>query len=383
MRVAVTGAGIAGLTVAAALTRARVPCAVFEQAPELGEVGAGIQLAPNAARLLHRLGLGPYLGRAAVRPVALEMRRWDDGRVLRRTELRDCAARFGAPYYAVHRAVLHRGLSDLLPAGTVRLGHRCTAVAERPDGVELRFADGSAHRAGVAVGADGIHSVFRASLAGDRPRFSGQYIYRGLVSVPLAEPTVTLWLGPGQHLVRYPIGPDGLVSFAATVPAATAAPESWTAEGSVPELLRAYEGWHDDARGVLAAAGRVGRWALHDRDTLGRWGTGRTTLVGDAAHPMLPFLAQGANQAVEDAVVLANLLAAEGAAGLGRYEDVRRGRTEEVHRISRRNAAMLHLPDGAEQRRRDEVLRDTEDLRHQAWLYGHDAEREPGLPRIA
>jgi salicylate hydroxylase len=386
MRIAVSGAGIAGLTAAAALNGVPGSCHVFEQANQFREVGAGIQLAPNASRVLHQLGLGRFLDRVAVRLEAIEMHRWSDGSLLRRTELGSaCVEMFGAPYYALHRADLHRGLLELLPSGTVHLGRRCTDVVEHDDGVELRMAGRAVEKVDLAIGADGIHSVFRELLVDDRPTFAGQSIYRGLVPADrlpflMEEPKIQLWLGPGQHFVCYPIAAGRLISFGATVPADSPGPESWMTPGSVQELLHRYAGWDDQVRQVIAAADSVSVWALHDRDVTQQWSTPRTTLVGDAAHPMLPFLAQGANQAIEDAMVLATLVKATGTAdieiALSRYEDLRRHRTEEVHAISRRNASMLHLPDGADQRQRDEVLAATGELHQQAWLYGYDAAKE-------
>jgi salicylate hydroxylase len=403
LRIAVVGAGIGGLTTAAALHRAGLRCTVYEQAPQLAEVGAGLQLGPNAVRHLHRLGLAGHLAQVAVRPAAIEMLRWDDGRTIMQTPLDGCPALFGAPYYTVHRAHLHQGLLDLLEPGTVRLGLRCTGIAERPGEVELRFADGSATTADLVVGADGIHSVVRGWLAPDEPRFSGQTIYRGLLpaaAVPWAtRPRVRLWLGRDQHCVAYPVAGGQLVSFAATIPAARWHPESWVATGDPAELRGAYRGWHPDVRELIRAAPAVSRWALHDRATIPTWSTARVTLLGDAAHPMLPFLAQGANQAVEDAVALAACLRAaaappttasptatppaaapRAAAGgpvtvaLRRYEAVRVPRTTEVHRRSRANAMTLHLPDGDRQRERDAGLARSAGLRDQGWLYGYDAE---------
>ncbi|MEO3746334.1 FAD-dependent monooxygenase [Plantactinospora sp. B5E13] len=382
-RIAVVGAGIAGLTVAAGLTRLGLASTVFEQAPQLGEVGAGLQLAPNAVRLLRRLGLGRELDRVAVRPEAIEMRRWQDGELIMVTELGDaCEQRYGAPYYTVHRADLHRCLRALLPDDPVRLGRRCRSVSERPDGVELGFDTGEGHRADLVVGADGIHSVVRAALLPDRPRFSGETIYRGLVRADrlpsLAErPRVRLWLGPGRHVVCYPVSGGDWISFGATVPADDWQVESWSAEADPGELRKAYQGWHPDVVNLLAEADPVRRWALHDRDAVDRWSTDRLTLVGDAAHPMLPFFAQGANQAVEDAFALAACLARTdgGVAGaLRRYEEVRAPRVAQVHQRSRGNATALHLPDGVAQRDRDAALRHRADLSHQDWLYGHDAE---------
>lgn len=374
--VAIVGAGPAGLTLAAALRRAGVPARVWEQAATFRPVGAGVQLAPNATRLLLRLGLGEHLRRVAVRPEAIEMRRWDDNSVLARTVLGSrCEREWGAPYYAVHRADLHEGLRALLPEGTVRNAARCVSVADSGAGATLRFADGSTAEAGLVVGADGIHSTVRAGLMTDAPRFSGQTIYRAVVAaerVPelLEEPKVMLWLGPDRHVVSYPVSAGRSVSFGATAPAPGWSAESWSAAGSVAELADAYRDWHPQVRQLLGAADAVSRWALHDRDPVPRWNGRRVTLIGDAAHPMLPFAAQGANQAIEDAVVLARCLAAPGAdpaEALQRYGRIRRGRVDRVHEISRRNTTALHLAAGPAERPRAE---------DQAWLYGYDAEAE-------
>jgi salicylate hydroxylase len=393
MRVAVVGAGIAGLTVAAALSRAGIRAEVFEQADELGEVGAGIQISPNATRLLHRLGLTETLRTVAVRPKALEMRRWDDGRNLMRTTLGDqCEEMFGAPYYTVHRADLHGALLGLLDQRTVHLGRRCVAVDEGEDEVRLRFADGSTAVADVVVGTDGIHSVIRKLLVSDTARYSGQSVYRGLVPADRVEslvqqPAVRIWLGPGQHFVCYPISQGRLVSFVATTPADQWRTESWTTEGEVSDLLAAYSGWNDETRQLIAAADRVTRWALHDREAVARWSSHRVTVAGDAAHPMLPFGAQGAAQGIEDAVALARCLIAATPVSvpeaLRRYGEVRTSRIATVQEFIRNNTRNHHHSDGPEQEGRDRAMDENWGLRGQSWLYGYDAERsvsgEPAL----
>ncbi|MQA79844.1 MAG: NAD(P)-binding protein [Streptosporangiales bacterium] len=380
---AVVGAGIAGLTVAAALHEAGLCCDVFEQTRLLGEVGAGIQLAPNAARVLHRLGVGTRLRDKGVRPAALEMRRWDDNSLLRRTPLGDeCEERYGAPYYTVHRADLHRGLLERLPERIVHLGRRCVAVREGVDEVELEFSDGSSVTADLVIGADGIHSRVRERLVRDEPRYSGQTIYRALIPAErapflLAEPRVVIWLGPGQHCVSYPVSGGTQVSLGATFPGSRWEIESWSAQGRRETLAHAYTGWNSEVQTLTAAPDTVSQWALHDRGTLSTWSTDRLTVVGDAAHPMLPFFAQGANQAIEDAVTLAACLRdvdVGGIAGaLRQYEDLRKPRTGRVHEISRANTTALHLPDGEEQRQRDRALAAEGALAKQDWIYGYDA----------
>ncbi|GAA2113470.1 FAD-dependent monooxygenase [Streptomyces synnematoformans] len=389
MRVAVVGAGIAGLAFAAALRRGGADCHVYEQAEKLAEVGAGVQVAPNATRLLHRLGLRGRLRGAAVAPEAIEMRRWDDGLMLQHTPLGDrCLRRFGAPYYTVHRADLHAALLSQLPPDRLHLGARLVAVTQDEGEARLHLADGRTVAADVAVGADGIHSAVREWFVADWPRYSGQTIYRGLVPVERvphlpAEPRVRLWFGPDQHCVCYPVSGGRLLSFGATVPAASWEVESWSARGDVLGLQAAYKGWHEDVTRLLDAAQTVSRWALHDRDSIERLSWGRVAVIGDAAHPMLPFQAQGANQAIEDAVVLARCLAGAGAdagrdrlrAALHRYERIRLPRTTRIQRQSRANADTFHLADGAAQRRRDAGALAGPGLDRHQWLFGYDAEQ--------
>ncbi|MGW6022249.1 FAD-dependent monooxygenase [Streptomyces sp. NPDC055099] len=384
MRVAVAGGGIAGLVLAVALRKAGIDCHVYEQAGRLTEVGAGVQVAPNASRLLRRLGLRDRLRSIAVAPQAIEMRRWDDGTLLQRTPLGEaCHRRFGAPYYTVHRADLHSSLLALIPSDRVHLGARCVAVTQDDGAAHLHLADGTVVTADLVVGADGIHSVVREQIVTDRPRYSGQTIYRGLVPaerVPrlLAEPRVRLWFGPDQHCVCYPVSAGRQVSFGATVAASDWREESWSARGDVAELAAAYKGWHDDVAQLIGAAETVSRWALHDRDGIDRLSSGRVTVIGDAAHPMLPFQAQGANQAVEDAVVLAVCLSEAGSGGLSgalrRYERIRLPRITRIQRQSRDNAKAFHLADGEEQHRRDTAAQAASGLDHHQWLFGYDAE---------
>ncbi|MFN2496473.1 MAG: FAD-dependent monooxygenase [Pseudonocardiaceae bacterium] len=382
--IAVVGAGIAGLTVAVALARDGLRCHLLEQARLLSDVGAGIQLTPNATRLLHRFGIADRLREVAVAPRAIEMRRWNDNSVLCRIPLgEECEQRFGAPYYTVHRADLHRCLLERLPEGTVHLGLNCTSVAQHPDGVQLQFADGRRITPDLVVGADGIHSRVRGLLIRDEPRYSGQSIYRALVPaerVPflLDEPKVVLWLGPGKHCVSYPVSGGRQISLAATVPHPHWIAESWSAPGRVQDLARAYAGWNREVQALTSAPSTVSRWALHDRESLSRWSTDRVTLIGDAAHPMLPFHAQGANQAIEDAVALATCLRdacpPSIAAAFSRYEQARVPRTSEVYRISRANTTALHLPDGEAQRSRDHALASGAALADHEWIFDYDAQ---------
>jgi salicylate hydroxylase len=378
MAIAIVGAGIGGCTLAAALHAVGIDCTVYEQAPALNPIGAGIQVAPNAARPLLELGLGPFLSSSGVRVSAIHMRRWDSGETISKLPLAECPSVFGAPYYTLLRADLHDGLVGLLPPGTLRLGRPVVAVHDGPS-PSLEFADGGRVHADLVVGADGIHSVVRAGLHTDEPRFSGQLIFRGLVpadrvSFLTADPRVQLFLGPGKHCVSYPVAAGSLVSFGATIPGssypfASAFAESWSSRGDVRELAAAYGGWYPEVRKLIEAADTAGLWALHDRDPITGWSGQRTTLLGDAAHPMLPFMAQGANQAIEDAIVLARCLSRYDVdAALVRYEEIRRPRTEDVQTRSRGNNRTLHLTD----EEREQGLAPAE-LRSQEWLFGYDA----------
>ena len=392
MRAIVVGAGIGGLTAALALRAVGVDVVVYEQADALREVGAGIQLAPNATRLLHRLGLADALGGVGVKPEAIEHKRWQDGRILLRQPLGAmCEKTFGAPYYHLYRPDLLGVLADALPAlpaGIVRLGHRCVALAQDADSVTLTFDNGDTARAPIVVGADGIHSTIRALLLGpESPRFSGSIAYRGLVP---AERVAHLqlprysngWLGPDRHFVHYFVGAGArLLNFVAIVPARDWRIESWSATGEVADALAEFDGWHPTVRTIIAAADRTHRWALYDREPLETWSVGRVTLLGDAAHAMLPFMAQGACQAVEDAVVLARCLTAAGpdavADALRQYETLRKPRVWDVQRASWRNATTYHLPDGESQRERDAGWAASAargPYSERGWLFAYDAE---------
>jgi salicylate hydroxylase len=390
MRVIVIGGGIGGLTAALTLARSGLEVRVFEQASELREVGAGVQISPNASRILNRLGLEEPLRRFGVRPRATVIRRWDDGRVLARQPLAEaCERDFGAPYYHFHRAELLDLLSVAVPRGVVHLDHRCVGLSQRADRVEVKFHNGATADADVVVGADGIHSTVREAILGpESPRFSGHVAYRGLVPAARVahlglEVVAGVWLGPGHHFVTYFVGAGArYLNWVAVTPGEWRL-ESWTARGEVADALKEFDGWHPEVRAIIGSVDMTNRWALYDREPLARWTVGRVTLMGDAAHPMLPYMAQGAVQSIEDAAVLARCLelgdAHDPAGALRRYEETRKPRTSRCQEGSRRNGVMNHLGDGEEQRKRDANLAAAADAplsRNSAWLYGHDVEAE-------
>jgi salicylate hydroxylase len=386
--VAVVGGGIGGLSAALCLTRAGLDVQVYEQARELREVGAGLQIAPNATRVLHGLGLADELATMGVRPLAWHMRRWEDGRTLMRQELGDAVVEeFGFPYYQMHRGDLQGALGRALPAGRLHVGHRLVGLEDVGARVRARFENGVEVEADLLVGADGIHSVVRTALLGlEKPEFTGCVAYRGLIPAErvthLEIPVeAQLWMGPGKHFVHYYVQNRRLLNFVAVFEQDSWTTESWTERGDVNEALAAFAGWHPQVTGILGAVEETFTWALHGRPPLERWSVGRVTLLGDACHPMLPFMAQGAVQAIEDGTALATLLAPGGHVedALRRYESLRRPRTSRVQQLSRENKGRYHLADGPDQLNRDEGMGTTAtDFSFDSvrWLYGYDAAAE-------
>jgi salicylate hydroxylase len=245
----------------------------------------------------------------------------------------------------------------------------------------LQFEDGQVVEADIVIGADGAHSVVRAALAGPTPAtYSGICAFRSLIPAGYVPPFArrraqTLWIGPGHHLVHYPVSADSLVNQVAFAPAAADTPESWTATATIGQTAAEFEGWDQRLAGLIRAGGTPGRWALLDRAPLPRWSDGPVTLLGDPAHPMFPFFAQGAAQAIEDAAVLASCLADgldDVVRALHRYEILRMPRTSQLQRVSHARAHINHLPDGPEQLARDRSLAEADPLTANGWIYGYD-----------
>ena len=394
-RVGVVGGGIGGLTAAVSLLQRGFDVHVYEQASQLSEVGAGVQISPNASRVLHGLGLKDDLARTGVRPLAWHQRRWDDGRTLLESPLAEpLEAAFGFPHYQMHRADLLAALAARVPPERIHLGHRLTGVRDRGDRVDVEFAGGAHEQVDVLVGADGIHSLVRGLLFGpERPRFTGCIAYRGLVPAERLralelEVTAQVWLGPGRHFVHYFVSGRRLVNFVAIVEQGAWTRESWTDRGEVSDALAAFADWHPQVRQIIGAVDETYVWALFDRIPLERWSAGRVTLLGDACHAMLPFMAQGAAQAIEDGATLAACLdagngtGADPAEALRRYERLRVPRTSRIHAASTDNKTRFHLPDGPAQQKRDALMSagSTDwSFKAVAWIYEHDA-ADIGLP---
>jgi 2-polyprenyl-6-methoxyphenol hydroxylase-like FAD-dependent oxidoreductase len=363
LKVAIVGGGVGGLTAAIALAAKGIDVEVCEQARTVNAVGASLQLGPNALRLMGELGLLPALRRIGVLPDAVDFIRWDDGSPLLHMPMGpEMEDHFGAPQLDFFRPELHRLLAESLPSGTLRLGARAVGVEQRADSVRILLADGPTVTAEVAVAADGIRSIIRQQLFGaDDPVFSGTVVYRGVAPCDRViglhpERVNYYWLGPYRHGVSYWISAGRRLAVNCAVQHAEWSQESWTLAAAVEDATPYFEGWHAPLLERILACEIFMRGAVFVRQPLERWSNGRVALLGDAAHAMEPFQAQGAAQAVEDAYVLAACLA-DGAddpvGALSTYEAIRRGRAEELQASSHTAANVLYLPDGPEQRARD------------------------------
>jgi 2-polyprenyl-6-methoxyphenol hydroxylase-like FAD-dependent oxidoreductase len=387
-RIAIIGGGIGGLTAAQAMLQRGLDVTVYEAAPELKEIGAGVSLSPNAMKALRSLGL-----ETPVRDIAWEsdhqyLRNWRSGRIISDTETRGNLERFGAKGCTIHRADLLDVLSQGLPPDVVKLAARCTGVETNDHGAVARFNDGTEVEADVIVGADGIHSAVRASLFGpDAPRFTGKICWRCLVpvdAIPGGLPTMngTTWLGPHGAVVVYPVRRGELVNVVAHYDNDTWTEESWIRECDRQEVIDNYAGWHESLMRLFSASERHYKWALYDREPLAQWTRGRATILGDAAHPMLPYLGQGACQAMEDGCVLAAALAAnleDVEAALKLYERLRLPRANRVVLTARERGEDNHLVSRWAAMKRDALIalrkRFGSDRtgRGGAWIFDYDA----------
>jgi salicylate hydroxylase len=349
MRVLIAGGGIGGLAAALALLQRGIDVEVYEQARELKEVGAGVQLAPNGTRVLYALGVGDEVKALSCEAQGKEIRHWKSGETWKLFDLGPVAIeRYGFPYFTVYRpdllGVLARAVQRLKP-DAIHLGARCTGFAQDRAGLTLHL-DGASAAGDALIGADGVHSRIRQTLFGaDKADFTGVMAWRGIVPMErlprhMARMVGSNWVGPGGHIVHYPLRSGRLMNFVGALERSDWRIESWSARGTKEEMAADFRGWHDDIQAFVAEIDTPYKWALMVRAPLERWTVGRVTLLGDAAHSMLPFLAQGAIMAIEDGYVLARCLAQEGAeAALQRYE---RARIERTRRTVEGSAANIH-----------------------------------------
>lgn len=350
-KIIISGAGIGGLTLALACLQRGINVVLLEATSELREVGAGIQVPPNAMKVLRALGLDEVISERAFRPRSIEARMGESGRAVFSIPLADAAeARWGAPYFHIHRAHYIAALASRLPDGVLRLGATLSRYELTETGVRVILETGDVITADALVGADGIKSTVREQMLGPQPaRFTSNVAWRAVVPMErLGEhaprPTACAWFGQGKHAVTYRLGPNGeLANFVGVVERQDWREEGWSVEGSREEALADFAGWHPTITTLIETAETLNRWALFDREPLTQWSEGPVTLMGDAAHPMLPFLAQGAAMAVEDAWVLAEALSkAEPPEAFKSYQSKRLSRTAKVQRASRANMTTFH-----------------------------------------
>ncbi|WP_309083563.1 FAD-dependent monooxygenase [Chelativorans sp.] len=357
MHISIVGGGIGGLTAALSLLRHGHEVEVFEQAPELREVGAGVQVSANGTRILFALGLEKEIMAVASEAGGKEIRLWNTGQTWKLFDLGPLSIeRYGFPYITIHRNDLHQALAlgiRRIRPDAIRLGKRCVGMEQDGNGVTLRFADGSAARTDVVVGADGVHSKIREALFGrDEPKFTGIVAWRGVIPAGrlpkhLLRPVGTNWIGPGGHVIHYLLRRGELMNYVSVVERSNWQVESWSVAGTVEECLSDYPGWHEDVHTLIKSIDTPYKWALMLRPPMERWSKGRATLLGDACHPTLPFLAQGAVMAIEDGFVLGRAFGEHGdeyEEAFAAYEGARNDRTSRIVRGAEANLGRFHNP---------------------------------------
>jgi len=369
LSIAIIGAGMGGLASAAALRRVGVDVTVYEQASQFSRLGAGIQIGCNAMKVLRGIGLEQRLRQQSFYPRSWNNRDWRTGEIKFDMIFGEAAeAKFGAPYLLAHRGDLHSALASAVPDECVRLNHKLVGLDQTSDGVRLSFADGTSAVADAVIGADGVHSAVKNILFGASPlNFTGRIAYRTTFPASLLNGNkiddCTKWWGEDRHIVIYYVKPDrSEVYFVTSQPEPEFKTESWSAKGDVNELRAAFKGFDKQVETVLAACPDVHKWALVDRDSLEHWASENVTLLGDACHPMTPYMAQGAAMAMEDAAVLSRCLDGVGRDGVAdafrRFEATRKPRTTRVQQTSRTNT----------------WLKDKTDT---DWVYAYDAWTAP------
>jgi len=354
----IAGGGLAGLTTALALLREGIDVDVYEQAAELREVGAGLQIGPNGSRLLIDLGLRERLEAVVCEAARKEVRLWNTGQTWKLFDLgRDCIERFGAPYWTVHRGDIHTVLRDAVLAlkpDAIHLSHPAIGFKQDGASVALHFSGGHPNAQGDAIiAADGVHSRLReAAGITDKTFFTGILAWRGLVPAERLPPesrnlVATNWVGPGAHVITYPLRRGELCNFVGIIEGRDWPIESWTESGRLEECCEDFKHWHPTVQETIRGVDVPFKWAFVGREPLTRWAFGRLCLIGDACHPTLPFLAQGANMAFEDAVVIARSIAASPADLKGafrRFETLRIERTTRIVHGSTETAKRFHNP---------------------------------------
>lgn len=390
-KIGIIGAGIGGVTLARSLSEKGIDFTLFDQAPEFGEVGAGIQMSPNAIKVLSKLCVRDDISQNGFLPEFMVGKNWNDASELFKNPIKNVFKDiFGADYYHIHRADLHNSIIKNLPLDNFHFNHTCTKIEEKNGKSIATFDNGETFEADLIIGADGIRSVVRESLWGkDEPRFTGHMCWRALVSVdefPLShvDPGLTLWLGPKAHVVTYYVKNGKTVNIVACVETDDWEEESWSEPSSMEELVSAFEGWHPDLLKLLKQtdSSQIFKWGLYGREPMNQWSSKNTTLLGDAAHPMLPYLSQGAAMAIEDAYVLGEAIEhykTDLESLFHAYELERRGRTKKVQLESANRGETYHLESEEAQEERNKIMKEKQEENPNAvgidaeWVYEYDA----------
>lgn len=392
-RIAIIGGGLAGLAAAAALAKFGFAAEVFEAAPKLGEIGAGVNVSPQAIRVLRAIGAGEEIAAAAYVTPGVLTRDMHSGATLAYRDHANVEARFGAPVCSFHRADLLDALARGVERGCIHLGHRLIAIEEATAGVALRFANGVTHHAELVLAADGIHSQIRRALYGDdHPSYTGQMVWRALIPGTAAltgalEPGHVQWLGSGRHFFAYYLRGRDVVNIVTQQDTEDWVEEGWSIPGDVVEMRASFPNPEPRLKALLNAVTRCSKWGLFLRAPTENWGRGRIQLIGDAAHAMLPNAGQGAAQGFEDAYILARWLAALPDNPAAAMENFRRVRMPRVHAVQRCSAAIVRAKHDYELLGENSARAKVDAVDAMAWIWGFDAvanwDRAPAVPAVA